>query len=183
MFRDSRNEWFESHFQFNTGTGLAILRRTKIKSVDSSLNIVFGPTFALLLSSPSIKKTFSYWIASYDAVKKRFQRWENLKSHISAGLWRSRKKINYNILILFRTRRPATTGTFFGLHFLDYFNHCAYTRIRMQYASITNAQKYQLIQTRTEPLRSKQVFTEQLILKGVIFILIYLIIYLFRYKI
>ena len=53
----------------------------------------------------------------------------------------------------------------------------------MQYVSITNAQKYQLIQTRTEPLRSKQVFTEQLILKGAIFILIYLIIYLFRYQI
>ena len=67
--------------------------------------------------------------------------------------------------------------------FLDYYNHCAYTRIRMQYVSITNAQKHSLIQTRTEPLRSKQVFTEQLILKGAIFILIYLIIYSFRYHI
>ena len=70
MFRDSRNELFESHFQFNTGTGLAILRRTKTKSLDSSLNIVFGPIFALLLSSSSIEKIFSYWIANYDAVKK-----------------------------------------------------------------------------------------------------------------
>ena len=34
----------------------------------------------------------------------------------------------------------------------------------------------ELIQTRTEPLRNKQVFTEQLILKGAIFILIYLFI-------
>ena len=34
----------------------------------------------------------------------------------------------------------------------------------------------ELIQTRTEPLRSKQVFTEQLILKGDIFILFYLFI-------
>ena len=34
----------------------------------------------------------------------------------------------------------------------------------------------ELIHTRTEPLRNKQVFTEQLILKGAIFILIYLII-------
>ena len=34
----------------------------------------------------------------------------------------------------------------------------------------------ELIQTGTEPLRNKQVFTEQLILKGAIFILIYLII-------
>ena len=33
-----------------------------------------------------------------------------------------------------------------------------------------------LIQTRTEPLRNKQVFTEQLILKGAIFILGFLII-------
>ena len=31
-----------------------------------------------------------------------------------------------------------------------------------------------LIQTGTQPLRSKQVFTEQLILKGAIFVLIYL---------
>ena len=46
----------------------------------------------------------------------------------------------------------------------------------MQYVSTTNAKKYQLIQTKTEPLRSKQVFTEQLILKGAIFIIIYLII-------
>ena len=34
----------------------------------------------------------------------------------------------------------------------------------------------ELIQTRMEPLRNKQVFTEQLILKGTIFILIYLFI-------
>ena len=53
----------------------------------------------------------------------------------------------------------------------------------MQYVSVTNAQKHQQIQTRTEPLRSKQVFTEQLIPKGAIFLLIYLITYLFRYQI
>ena len=48
----------------------------------------------------------------------------------------------------------------------------------MQYVSITNAQKHQLIQTSTEPLRNKQVFTEQLILKGAIFY-INLLIYIF----
>ena len=57
-------------------------------------------------------------------------------------------------------------------------NHCAYTRIRMYYVSITNARKYKLIQTRTEPLRSKLVFTEQLILEGAIFVLIHLFIYI-----
>ena len=62
--------------------------------------------------------------------------------------------------------------------FLDYFDHCAYTRIRMQYVSIANAQKHQLIQTSTEPLRNKQVLTEQLILKGAIFY-INLLIYIF----
>ena len=55
----------------------------------------------------------------------------------------------------------------------------------MKYVSIKNVQKYEwyvfdtehsteLIQTRTEPLRNKLVFTEQLIPIGAIFILIYL---------
>ena len=35
----------------------------------------------------------------------------------------------------------------------------------------------ELIQTRTEPLRNKQIFIEQFILKGAIFILIYVFSY------